>query len=284
MLSLAPVMVGAKGTSWQGLGGEMSGYWERQGLAEAIGQAVHALGKPTESLTVDDVAQLDQFHGGGKRATERLANAAGLSAGMRVIDVGGGLGGPARTLAAQYGCTVTVIDLTESYVEAARMLTELLGLADRVSHQVGNALELPFSDASFDVVWTQNSGMNIADKERLYAGFRRVVRTEGILAFQEPMAGPVQPPIYPLMWAEDASGSFLRSPDEMSSVIEAAGFERRHWVDATDRKPATGAAPTSPTIQGLIMGERLAAITAAQPRNTEENRVVIYHGVFRARG
>ena len=142
-------------------------------------------------------------------ATVRLAGTGELSSGARVLDVGGGLGGPARTLAAEYGCFVTVIDPTESYVRAGELLTTRLGLSDRVKHRVGSGLELPFDDHEFDVVWTQNSGMNIADKERLYAGFHRVLKTGGVLAFQEPMAGSVQPPIYPLMWARDAVNQFL---------------------------------------------------------------------------
>ena len=88
---------------------------------------------------------------------------------MHVLDVGGGLGGPARTLAIEFGCRVTVIDLTESYVEAGQRITSMLGLDDRVTFRVGDALALPFDDGAFDAVWTQNSGMNIADKAGLYA-------------------------------------------------------------------------------------------------------------------
>ncbi|MFP6635340.1 MAG: methyltransferase domain-containing protein, partial [Dehalococcoidia bacterium] len=110
---------------------------------------------------------MDHFHGGGKPSTTRLAQLAGLTPDLRVLDVGGGLGGPARTLAVEFGCHVTVIDLTESYVQAAGELTTRLGLTGQVTHQVGNALELPFDDGHFDVVWTQNSGMNIQNKELL---------------------------------------------------------------------------------------------------------------------
>ena len=109
---------------------------------------------------------------------------------MHVLDVGGGLGGPARTLAVEFGCRVTVVDLAESYVEAGRMLTSLMGLDDRVTFHVGDALDLPFDDGAFDVVWTQNSGMNIADKERLYAGFRGCSGPAAGSSTQEPMAGP----------------------------------------------------------------------------------------------
>src|SRR5207245_2323842 len=114
-------------------------YWGRDGLEEKILDALAAAGKNVDSLTIDDLAPADQFHGGGKGATERLARLAGLKSGTRVLDVGGGLGGPARTLAGQFGCRVTVVDLTESYVRTGTALTARLGLADRVTHGGGDA-------------------------------------------------------------------------------------------------------------------------------------------------
>src|SRR5438034_11821566 len=108
-------------------------YWGRPGLEDAILEALARAGCDVGALTIDDLAPADQFHGGGKAATVRLARLAGLSPGTRVLDVGGGLGGSARTLAVEFGCHVTVIDLTESYVRAAEMLTSRLGLSDRVT-------------------------------------------------------------------------------------------------------------------------------------------------------
>src|SRR5262245_52817777 len=134
-------------------------HWERSGLSEAILAALRATGQSLDALTTDDLAPLDQFHGGGKRLTVHLANLGGLKPGMVVLDVGGGVGGAARTLAVEFGCRVTVLDLTESYIQAGRMLTSLLRLDDRVTFKLGNALELPFENSLFDVVWTQNSGM-----------------------------------------------------------------------------------------------------------------------------
>src|SRR5215471_12000026 len=123
----------------------INAYWGRDGLGQAILDALVAAGKNLDALTIDDLAPTDQFHGGGKAATVRLAHLAGLAPGSRVLDVGGGLGGPARTLAVEFGCHCTVIDVTESYVLAAEMLTARLGLSDRVTHHVGNALELYFA-------------------------------------------------------------------------------------------------------------------------------------------
>jgi len=261
-------------------------YWGRDGLERRILDALAAAGKNVDALTIDDLAPADQFHGGGKPATERLARLAGLKPGTRVLDVGGGLGGPARTLAVQFGCRVTVIDLTESYVRAATALTARLGLADRVTHRVGDALALDAGGEPFDVVWTQNSGMNIEDKERLYAGFARVLRPDCLLMIQEPMAGSVQPVVFPVMWARDASASFLRSPDAMRALIEAAGFLVRAWEDVTDEVtgPSSAAVIPAHSVQRIIMGDALDAIIQAGQRNRVERRIVMTQAVLVRRG
>ena len=257
-------------------------YWARENLAEAILAALTARGADLDALTPDAVAPVDQFHGGGKPATDRLARLAGAARGMRVLDVGGGFGGPARTLAVEFGCLVTTVDLTASYVRAAQTLTTRMRLDDRVSHHVGNALALPFPDQTFDLVWTQNSGMNIADKERLYAGFHRVLRPGGLLALQEPMTGPVQPLLYPVMWARDASTTFLRPPAEMRAVIESAGFRLRAWDDVTAETagPATAAAIPAHSIQRLVMGDAIDEIIRVGHRNRDEGRLVSIQAVF----
>ena len=255
-------------------------YWGRAGLDRAIVDALIAAGKDLSALTIDDLAPADQFHGGGKPATERLARLAGLRPGLRVLDVGGGLGGPARTLAAQFGCTVTLVDLTESYVSAGRALTALVDLEDQVTHRLGNALALPEEGSPYDVVWTQNSGMNIEDKARLYSGFSAMLRPGGILALQEPMAGPGGAPVFPLMWARDATASFLLPPNEMRTVIERAGFRLRAWDDVTVETGKAGGAIPPHSIQRIVMGEALDAITRAGQRNRDEGRIVMIQAVF----
>jgi SAM-dependent methyltransferase len=237
-----------------------------------------------DALTVDDLAPADQFHGGGKAATDRLARLARLSPGLRVLDVGGGLGGPARTLAVEHGCRVTVVDLTDSYVRTGRALTARLGLADRVTHVHGDALALDFAPGAFDAIWTQNSGMNIEDKAGLYTGFARVLSPGGLLAIQEPMAGPVQPVVFPVMWARDARSSFLLPPAEMRALIEAAGFRVRAWEDVTrETAPSAGLTVPAHSIQRLVMGAALEAILEAGHRNREEGRIVSVQAVLERR-
>ena len=257
-------------------------YWERSGLERAIDAALTGIGKNLDALTIEDLAPVDQFHGGGKAATDRLARLARLKPGMRVLDVGGGFGGPARTLAVEHGCRVTVVDPTESYVQAGQWLTARLNLADRVSHRVGDALVLEASTETFDVLWTQNSGMNIAAKERLYAGFSRLLLPGGLLVIQEPMAGPTQPTIFPVMWARDATTSFLRPPAEMRALIEAAGFRTLAWEDVTAELagPSTGAAVPAHSIARIVMGDAIDDITRAGQRNRDEGRVINIQAVF----
>ena len=262
----------------------VNAYWGRSDLERAIAAALAGIGKNLDAVTIDDLAPLDHFHGGGKPSTLRLARLAGLRPGMRVLDVGGGLGGPARTLAAEFGCRVVVVDLTESYVRTGQWLTALVGLADRVSHRVGDALALaPDPGAEpFDVIWTENSGMNIAAKEELYAGFARQLPSGGLLVMQEPMAGPAQPPIFPQMWARDATTSFLRTPADMRALIEAAGFRACAWDDVTVELPAPGTGASVPPhgIARIVMGERIDDIMRAARSNRDEGRVVMVRAVF----
>ena len=265
----------------------VSEHYARQDLAQTILAALERAGKELDALTIDDLAPVDQFHVRGKQSTIELAERAALLPGQRILDVGGGLGGPARTLAATFGCDVCVVDLTEEYCRVGEMLTARVGLSDRVRHQHGNALALPFADASFDVVWTQHSTMNIEDKPGIYAEFQRVLRHAGRYASQEIMQGENTPVHFPAPWARDPAISFLQSPQAIRRLIEAAGFTALHWFDETakarawyDKRLLAVTAGLPPLGIHLLLGEDMIAMSHNQIRNLNESRIAIVQAVF----
>ena len=208
-----------------------------------------AAGKDIDNLAPSDLAPFENLHVRGRAATRDLAKLADLRPGTHVLHVGCGIGGPARTLAVEYGCHVTGVDIAESYVDAGRLLNERVGLDDAVSLHVGNALDLSYADASFDVVWMQHVGMYVSDKTPLYHEARRVLRPRGKLAMHEIVAGGVSPPYYPTPWASDPSTSFLISPDRMKATLVECGFLQVEWRDDTPdsiewaRKPVASSGP-----------------------------------------
>src|SRR5882672_707886 len=131
-------------------------HYTRPDLGKVILAALRSAGKDIDHLTPDDLAPVDEFHGGQRSATIRLAELVGFTGTERVLDVGSGLGGPARFLTWRYGCRVSGVDLITEFVRVAETLTQLTGLVGRVDYRQGSALDLPFEDMSFDVVWSQN--------------------------------------------------------------------------------------------------------------------------------
>ena len=221
-------------------------HYGKRDLAQTILAALRAAGKDVDRLTIDDLAPVDEFHTGGRNASARLAQLAEVKAGQRVLDVGCGIGGPSRYLASTFGCEVTGIDLTAEFVEVAIMLAERTGFSGKVTYRQGNALDLPFPDAAFDLVWSQNAAMNIEDRARLYGEMRRVLKTSGRLAIQDVAAGPGGKPYYPAPWARDESISFLMTPQRTRELIERAGFRVVSWIELDRGSPAavSGARPS----------------------------------------
>ena len=160
-------------------------------LGTQILLALENAGKDINDLKPEDLAPVDEFHIRGREATLELAGEVGLGPNMHVLDVGSGLGGSSRCIAGEFGCRVTGIDLTDEYCRTAPMLAERVGLSNLVTYRQGDALDLPFQDASFDVVWTQHAAMNIRDKATLYREMFRVLKAGGALAIYEILAGPV---------------------------------------------------------------------------------------------
>ena len=146
---------------------DVSKHYSHGGLIEAIRAGLASLGKTPETVTVDDLAPVDEFHIGGRRASEDFLDQLGFSAQTHVLDVGCGLGGPARFVASRYGSRVTGIDLTPEYVETGNALCKWVGLDQRISLHHGSALAMPFADSSFDGAYMLHVGMNIEDKEKL---------------------------------------------------------------------------------------------------------------------
>ena len=262
----------------------------RHSLSDQIIAALEAAGKDIDHLTRDDLSTFDEFHIGGLQETRNLAERIpDFRPGMRVLDIGSGLGGPARTLAAEYGCEVVGLDLTEEFCEAAARLTDLVGLSDRVTFQHGDALDMPFEDYSFDVVWTQFAGMNIEDKHGLYAQCRRVLRDGGCFAFHEVLAGNTPDLIYPVFWADTAEINHLRSPDVMQQTLEAVGFRQVEWVDLTQystdwfekmlaaRKNTTEKPPLG---FNVFVGESTPQKAANVIQNLQEGRVRVVQAVY----
>ena len=165
-------------------------------------RSLQANGKDLERLSINDLGAIDEFHLRGRAATTDLADLAAIRAADHILDVGAGLGGPARLLAQNYSCRVTTVDLTADYCETAKWLNRATGLDDRITVVHADALDLPFASDSFDVVWSQHAQMNIADKRRLYSEARRVLKDGGRLAIWDIIAGPRQPIHFPVPWAD----------------------------------------------------------------------------------
>lgn len=266
----------------------LNAHYGRDDLTGRILGALRAAGMDTDALEAGDLAPLDQFHTRGRRATLDLARLAGVSSGMRVLDVGGGLGGPARTLAKEFGCSVEVLDVTEEFCRAGAALTARLGLDGLVSFRHGSALDIPHQDASFDLAWTQHSSMNIADKERLYAEVHRILRPGGRLAMHEIMAGPVSPVRFPVPWAREPSISHLQDPETVRARISAAGFTELAWIDETpsaaewfaERAAASPSEDPPPLGLHLLLGDDFTEMLRNQARNLREDRIAVIRAVF----
>ena len=263
-------------------------HYTMQDLAEAIFAGLKQAGKDLNNLKQEDLAPVDEFHIRGREATVELARQLDLNASKHILDVGSGVGGASRYLASACGCRVTGLDLTEAYCQVAQLLADRIGLGQRIAYRQGSALDMPFENASFDIVWTQHTAMNIADKARLYAESWRVLKPGGLLAIYDIVEGEGEPLIFPVPWAREPSISFLVTSDELRELLGQAGFQVVSWRDTSEEgrswfqevaEKMQKVGGTPPLGFHILLGPDFKTMARNQVRNLNENRIGLIEAV-----
>jgi len=255
-------------------------HWAKGNVYALIESALEKAGKPLDALTTEDLAPIDHFHARGFPATVDLADGLPVEADDHILDIGCGLGGPARYFAGRFGCKVTGIDITPAFVAAANRLTALVGMEERVAIEQGDGQRLPYPDASFDGAYTQHVTMNVADRAGFFSEAYRVLKPGAFFALTEHGLGPAGDPHHPLPWSEDGTGAYLETPARTVALLGAAGFDdiaaedTGHKYLAAYRKvmelAAQGAMP--PLGIHLLLGANAPQKTRNAARNIEEGR------------
>ena len=246
----------------------VSQHYAHGALEEALLAPLKAAGKDIEMLSHADLAPVDEFHIGGRQATTELSAQIDLPRGARVLDVGCGVGGPARFFAAERGWKVDGIDLTPEFVEVASRLSRRAGLSDATTYRVGSATSLPFTDRTFDGAYMLHVGMNIADKKGVFAEVHRVLKPGGIFLVYDIMRQSDGDFVYPVPWSSEAATNAIDRPASYRALLEGAGFRieternRRDFAlgaykDARERLKR-GERPLAPPVMGPAGPQKIA--------------------------
>jgi ubiquinone/menaquinone biosynthesis C-methylase UbiE len=264
-------------------------YQTDEQLTETVLEAIREEKSSLENLSLDDLIAIDGFHTRGKKATVELSGLLSPRPGSAdsVLDLGSGSGGTARYLATRFGCRVTGLDLTPSYVKLSRALSGLLGISEKTAFVCGNALALPFASEVFDLVWSDHVQMNISDKALFAREIHRVLKPGGSMAVHEVFSGASEAPAFPLPWASEADSSFTVKESRMRRILEKQGLFVSNWEDVTEisaawfEKMQKKNRPTGRQALGLhlLMGPFAKEKIANMGRNLSEGRVRVIMGV-----
>jgi cyclopropane fatty-acyl-phospholipid synthase-like methyltransferase len=268
----------------------ITGHYAGDGeIRRRIDEQLHLSGLTDDhTVSPSDLEAVDQFHVGGLEATQELARLFSPSQGSHVLDIGSGLGGPSRYLAANYGCRVIGIDITEEYCRIASLLAARMGLEDRVEYRHGDARELLFPDGTFDGAWTQHVSMNIAEKKELYEGICRVLKIGGRFALHDVVQRTPGPILFPVPWARTQEISHLQSMETMRKTILDAGSALVAWNDVTegalrflDAMVARSRNAETPRLGlHLVLGPDFPEMVTNFRRNLQEERCGVVQAVF----
>ena len=258
----------------------MAEHWNKGDVYDSIVSALNKMSKPLENLTIEDLAPVDHFHARGYPATVELADRLPIKSGQHLLDIGCGLGGPARYMAKRFQCHVTGIDITQPFVETANKLTRLLRMEQRVKIEYGDGQRLPYPDGAFDAAYAQHVTMSVADRAAFFAEAFRVLKAGAFLALTEHGLGPTGNPHHPVPWSEDGSGAYLVTPPETRLILEKTGFEDIVVEDTGVKYLATYRAIIAKAEKGalpplgiqLLMGETTLQKARNCARNIEEGR------------
>jgi len=261
-------------------GTQIEDHWGKGDVYGRIVAALQGTGKPLDGVTVDDLAPVDQFHARGLTGTIDLADRLPIKAGHRILDIGCGLGGPARYMARRFDCKVTGIDITRAFVDAANKLTALVRMQDRVSIEHGDGQRLPYEDGAFDGAYSQHVTMNVADRRSFFSEAHRVLKRGAFFALTEHGLGAKGEPRFPVPWSVDGTGSHLRTPAETVALLESVGFgdivvedKGAEYVAAYHATLAKAEQEGPPPLGlHLLLGAGAAEKTRNSARNIEEGR------------
>jgi SAM-dependent methyltransferase len=262
-------------------------YYSPNDLYNKIIKGISEIGKDLSEITLDDLQPVDEFHIRGDVATKELIGLSKFTPDMHILDVGCGVGGSTRRLSHETGCSVTGIDLSDEYIDAAERLTQLLSMQDRVKFRAASALELPFDDDTFDGAWSIQMNMNIEDKPGLLKEMHRVIKPGGRAILYEVCGNKNTPVHFPVPWAQDDSMSFLMPPEPFRDIMISAGFEIEVWNDKTDLAQKAFAHMTEPTGEPdlpelgvhLLVGNDILTKAYNLHRNLDEERVSLIETV-----